>query len=315
MIEQMRLQYRDVRHLVYTMATKPNVPDTLRHVENQRRVKSKIESICNDANLLHWYIATPEARQGLWRHLWTKNRYTGIRAQIASTEIADLTPLFNNYEWFSESSWDLQSHGHNVQSTGALAQSFFARTGPFTNLQTIGNAPKLKKIIEVARNYKRYFDDHPEATALEFVTRGLNPYDIWAVHTQLMSTGYKADLTALHFMMDIGFQVIKPDVVISRLFLDWGWLHYAIPALPCDLSRADLEGKGRYGRKYLYTKAAVYRPIIKLALQIVEGLANEDLEADIGWVSSNPLREFDLFIVKAGQLPEPDFGIERRLWP
>jgi hypothetical protein len=314
MLEQMRAKYREIRREVYTLATMPSVTNERRHVENQRRFKTKVEAICNDASLANWNVATPEARQEFWHHLWTKNRYAGIRSQIATTEITHLTPLFDNYHWFSDPGWDLESKGHMVQSAGALAKNFFDRSGPFTHMQTIGNVPKLKKIVAVARAYTHYFDEHPDAVALDFVTRELSTVDTWALHAQLLALGYRADLTALHFMMDTGFQVIKPDVVISRLFLDWGWLHYAIPKLPSDLSRADLEGKGRYGGRYLYTKPTIYRPAIDLARRIVEGLASTDLAADIGWVSSNPIREFDLFVVKAGQLPECDFGIERRLY-
>ena len=114
-------------------------------------------------------------------------------------------------------------------------------------------------------------------------------------------------------MMDVGFQVIKPDLVVSRLFLDWGWLHFAIPSLPADMAREDLLGEGHYGTKFLYTKAALYKPIINLVREIVRGINVDVLASDIGWATSNPIREFDIFIVKAGQLPEREYGTERRL--
>ena len=165
------------------------------------------------------------------------------------------------------------------------------------------------------RSFKRYFDEHPNAPALDFVTQNLSQDDTWAVHDQLLAGGYKADLTALHFMMDAGFQVIKPDLVISRLFLDWGWLHQAISSIPADLKREDLEGKGKYASRFLYTKPIIYKPIINLAQDIVQGINENERVADIGWATTNPIREFDIFVVKAGQLPEKEFGIERRLYP
>lgn len=174
--------------------------------------------------------------------------------------------------------------------------------------------PKLKKIVTVARAFKRYFDEHPDAAAIEFVTRGMPAGNVWRVHDQLLKAGYTADLTALHFMMDAGFQVIKPDVVISRLLLEWGWLHHAIPSLPADLTRYDLQGEGKYGSRYLYTKPTMYKPVIDLARGIVSDLDVDILVADIGWATNNPMREFDIFVVKAGQLPEREFGIERRLY-
>ncbi|MFM8340918.1 MAG: hypothetical protein ACKN9F_01730, partial [Methylomonas sp.] len=121
-------------------------------------------------------------------------------------------------------------------------------------------------------------------------------------------------LTVLHFMMDIGFQVIKPDIVISRLFLDWGWLHNEITKLPNDLSFDDLQGRGKYGQRFKYTREKMYKPAINLARKIVLNTKKEDLKNDIGWVTDNPIREFDIFLVKYGQQPEKEFGIERTLY-
>lgn len=315
MINEVRAKYRQIRREVFEQATKPLASSNSSHTSNKARFQARVEAVCSSANLSHWSSTTSEARTALWNHLWTKNRYAGIRAQTASTEIAQLAHLFDNYKWFSDAGWNLESKGHTVQSAGVLARSFLERSGQFKSIQTVGNVPKLQKIVTVARRFKDYFDKHPDAPAIEFVTRKLRTEDTWAVHDQLMDGGYTADLTALHFMMDTGFQVIKPDVVISRLFLDWGWLHYAAPSLPVDIKRSDLVGKGGYGTKYLYTKPAIYKPVINLARKVVEGIAPEDLSADIGWRTTNPIREFDIFIVKAGQLPEKEYGIESRLYP
>lgn len=314
MIDEMRTKYRAIRREVYEEATRPDIANEIRHIENKLKLQSTVEDICNQANLLHWNAATPDARHALWNHLWTKIRYAGFKAQSATTEITQLKSLFDNYSWFCDPDWDIESKGHKVETAGILAKSFLNRAGHFKNIQNVRNVPKLKKTVKVARSFKHYFDEHPNANAIEFVTRTLPPEDTWAIHDQLMGEGYTADLTALHFMMDAGFQVIKPDVVISRLFLDWGWLHYAIPQLPTDLTREDLGGKGKYGTRYLYTNSSIYKPVINLAREIVKGIEVNKLVEDIGWATTNPIREFDLFVVKAGQLPEKNFGIERRIY-
>jgi hypothetical protein len=77
----------------------------------------------------------------------------------------------------------------------------------------------------------------------------------------------------------------------------------------------DLEGKGKYGSQYLYTKPVIYKPVIDLAQRVVAQLDSTELIVDIGWATNNPIREFDIFLVKAGQLPEKEWGIERRLYP
>jgi hypothetical protein len=198
---------------------------------------------------------------------------------------------------------------------GQMTQDFLNRTGAFAGKQTVGNIPKLVKSISIARKLTDHYAENPVSEAISFVTGGIPTESVWEIHERLISIGYHADLTALHCMMDLGFQVIKPDLVVSRLFLDWGWLHFAIPSLPQDISREDLIGKGRYGNKYHYTKPLIYKPIINLAKQIASATDKKQLENDIGWVTDNPLRELDIFIVKAGQISEPGFGIACRLYP
>ena len=317
MLEAIRTEYRRVRREVYERATRPSSGDAAHHQANQLLFRERVESICSAANLDHYRAATPEARLALWRHMWTKNRYAGIRAQLATDEISDLIPFFDNYAWFANPDWNIEARGHvvNHDGTGSLSRDFLGGTGQFQNVHTVANIPKLKKSVTTARAYVQYFDNHRGAAAIQFVTDGFDETLVWPIHARLLRVGYGADLTALHFMMDAGFQVIKPDVVISRLLLDWGWLRYAAPNLPHDLTRCDLIGKGRYGSRFLYTKPVIYRPVIDLACNIVSGLVHDDLEEDIGWSTTNLIREFDLFVVKAGQLPEREFGVEQRLYP
>lgn len=314
MLNEMREKYRQIRREVYENSTKPINCIGKTHTANKSIFQTRVTNLCENANLGRWNEPTHEARTALWNHLWTKNRYAGIAAQIATNEISQLTPLFDDYAWFTDSDWDIKSKGFTVQSSGKLIRNFIDKTGPFKGISTIANIPKLKKLVTVARSFNSYFLTNPNAPAIEFVTRKLNVDDTWSIHNQLLDIGYTADLTALHFMMDTGFQVIKPDVVITRLFLDLGWLHHAIKSLPNDLTRQDLIGKGTYGTKYHYTKPKIYKPVIDLANEIVKGIQPQQLSSDIGWVTSNPIREFDIFIVKAGQLPEKEFGIERRLY-
>jgi hypothetical protein len=311
----MRAKYREIRKQVYEQATAPDPRNDQKHRNNQSLFRKKAIALCDRANLKHYKAATLEARTALWNQLWTKNRYAGIRAQLATTEIGHLTSLFNNYRWFCDRGWDIDATGYRIRAIGGIARTFLDRTGAFAGKQTIGNVPKLKTIVAVARSFARYFDEHPGAAAIEFVSREAADDDVWTIHDRLMKSGYTADLTALHFMMDVGFGVIKPDIVISRLALEWGWLHHANPFLPVDLTRSDLIGDGTYGSQYLYTKPIIYKPVINLARTIVHGVDAAELTADIGWATNNPLREFDILLVKAGQLPEKGWGIERRLYP
>lgn len=315
-IDRMIERYRRVRIDVYERGTLPASGDASLHQSNKATLRSRVQQICSEADL-SCYSGTTEDRatmRAIWKHLWTKNRYAGIKAQIATTEIGDIESVFDDYAVFTNADWDIEARGHQLVSAGAAVNDFLNRQGVFQNKQTIGNLPKLKKIVKIARALNSYAIDNPRGPALSFVTDGNTTSDVWEVHEHLTNIGYTGALTALHFMMDMGFQVVKPDIVISKEFLAWGWLQKAIPELPPGMSKQDLHGTGNYGNRYNYTHARVYKPIIDLSRRVVSRLKSADLESDIGWVTSNPLREFDLFLVKYGQKPEKEMGIERTLF-
>jgi hypothetical protein len=234
--------------------------------------------------------------------------------------INDIAAIFDDFERFCTPEWDCVAKGHNLVRAGAATADFLNRTGPFKGMQTIGNLPKLQKIVNVARGLKQFLDDRaPSTSILHFITNGHTETQVWQIHRHLLDIGYTADITAVHFMMEIGFPIVKPDIVLTGLFLHWGWLHAAMPDLPGDVTREDLKGKGKYGCRFKYDSPRVYRPVIDLARRIVEATRTEDLRADIGWVTNNPVREFDLFVVKSGQQVEDGWGITRQLfkadWP
>lgn len=275
-LRKMRTTYRAIRKLVYEKATCPAGGHWSQHEENKRYLRDQIVRICSEANLDT--VSTPDepSRLRLWHHLWTKNRYAGIRAATASKEIEDIASIFSDYRAFASPEWDLVSKGQEalLNQSGEMTQHFMKRTGPFSGKQTVGNVPKLRKIISVARAFATYVDEHPSAPPISFATGPNNPADVWSIHNHLMRLGYTADLTALHCMMDLGFEVIKPDIVISRLFLKLGWLH-AARDLPSDFTPDDLLGAGEHGRKFLYFKPAMYRPVIDLARLIVSQINSD----------------------------------------
>jgi hypothetical protein len=235
--------YRSVRKAVYEQATVPLDGSMRAHELNKETFRKRVTDLCNNANLDHYRGYSTDSASRIWRCLWRINRYAGIKNTIASKEISDIAFIFDDYEVFSKQSWDIEANGHCLKRAGADAQHFLNRDGPFKGCQTVGNIPKLRKIVSVARALKGFLTTKSATTpVLDFITGGNSISDVWAVHKRLMEIGYTSDLTALHFMMDLGFPVIKPDIVISRLFLDWGWLHKVVPTLPADLSPEDLRG-------------------------------------------------------------------------
>jgi hypothetical protein len=314
-LQEMSETYRKTRIDVYEQATRPftNDPDT--HKKNRETLKKSVEKLCEDADLKKYRGTDRDTATAVWHHLWTKNRYAGISSQMATREIADIESIFDDYEIFSSEDWNIEASGPKVITCGKQVRDFLSRSGAFSDKQTIGNAQKLVKIVSLARLLIDFLKNKSADTpVLDFIRNGYSDDDVWAIHRRLIEMGYRGDLTALHFMMDLGFQVIKPDIVISKIFLTRGWLRKKVPELPNDLSLENLQGKGKYGHRFRYTSEKMYKPIIDLAREIVSRTRQKDLQEDIGWVTGNPFREFDIFLVKYGQRPEEESGIERTLY-
>jgi len=313
-LEKKYKQYRNIRKLVWNEAT--HTTNSRQHDLNKAALKENICRLCQRSDISAFKVNSVNTKNLVWRHIWTKIRYAGIKAEIASKEINDISHIFDNYEGFCQPEWDIEiewnkkSRKHVLVHGGDCINNFLSRSGIFYGKQTVGNLVKLNKTVRLARAYSEHVK---EREPLDFVTGGKAADKVWPVHSHLQEIGYTSDLTALHLMMDLGFQVIKPDIVISRLFLTLGWLQDVIPNLPQDLTRDDLVGKGNYQSKYQYTKPIVYKPVIDLTRKIISCGSQEELQGDIGWVTDNPIREFDIFMVKFGQEPEKHWGLTKNL--
>ncbi|TWU08365.1 hypothetical protein [Stieleria varia] len=317
-LDNLAESYRVLRKLVVDEATRPTIDDAERHRQNQGLLKSSVASICDAADLGRYGYCKPNSdttkyADRVWRQLWTRIRFAGIRSQIATNEIREIGSYFDNYQNFISPDWDLETRGYTLVSGGRIVHDFLNRESVFAGKQTIGNLPKLKRTVNLARKFEGAI--RSGQAPIDFILGGYRPEQVWEIHHRLIKDiGYGGLLTALHFMMDIGLPVIKPDIVVTKLMVHWGWLQSRFADVPDDLSEADIRGEGRYGGRYRYDKPFMYRRVIDLAREIVARVSPETLKADIGWVTSNPLREFDLFIVKFGQQPEKEFGIERTLF-
>lgn len=305
-LESMSQKYRQVRKDVFEKATCPDKGSRAEHESNKSLFRAHVEKFCLTADLNLYQGTDEKTAATLWRHMWTKIRYSGFKSVTATKEIKHIAPHFDDYRFFCRPDWEPE--------TGDYYRNFLEKKGLFDGLATVANRSKLKKTVALARSFADFMSGkHPSRPCLHFLTGGHTHDDPWAVHQRLQSIGYRGHLTALHLMMELGFNVIKPDIVISSLFLEWGWLHEVIPDLPKDLEVADLHGKGQHGGKWRYDKPQMYKPAIDLARRIARATMQQDLIDDIGWATNNPLREFDVFVVKFGQIPEPQLGIIRTL--
>jgi hypothetical protein len=261
-----------------------------------------------------WKTHDAAVRDQFWKQFLDKIFYSGFRAVTVEAALPDIYRTFGDYKSLCSPEWDVRLNGKLLSAdSGHLALKYLqVKDG---SQKKICHPMKIRKVIAVARSFAQYFEKNPRADALSFLIRDESSQDVWVLSKKLDEVGLSGQLTQLHLMMDLGFDCIKPDVVISRLVLQMGWLAHRSQDLPSDLKEADLSGEGNYGNKFLYTNAVVIKPIVDLARSFASKMRQEEkaLESDIGWVSSNAIREFDIFMVKYGQKPDSTWGIMKQL--
>jgi hypothetical protein len=296
-------KFREIRRDVWFKATGNDK-------SNQDKLKKDIFELADKANLAHWQAKDPQTRTELWRQVLTKVFYAGFSARTVHQKLPALLRAFGDPEPLRSPEWNVRTQGQKLlETSGRIAREYFA------SKEGIGHPIKVRKIVTVGRAFAEYFDKNPDATALDIVTRGKKIEDVWQLSANLGAIGLTGQLIQLHLLMDLGFDCIKPDIVISRLVLKLGWLAKFAKDLPAGLTEADLRGKGKYGSRFHYTNTVVIKPIVDLARAFASRMRQEQetLNKDIGWVSSNPMREFDIFMVSYGQRSDPSSGILRQL--
>lgn len=302
MFDAMVGKYRQIRSELWESAFDPEL------------FKQQAERLCNGANSSRFSGCEEQDAQSLWHELWTKIRFAGIKSTIASKEIIDIAHVFDDFREFTKPEWNIKAKGYQVIEAGSGVNDFLNRTGRFESCQTVRNIPKLVRTIAIARKLAEFMDKKSGDTpVLQFVLGSNEKNDVRSVNAYLMNIGYTGPLTALHLMMDLGLPVVKPDIVLSRLFVTWGWLRHYAPTIPLDLTLKDLEGRGKYKSKFAYTSPTMFWPIIETSRAIVDRLEPSVLKSDIGWMTRNSLREFDIFLVKYGQEPDSQWGLSRCL--
>ena len=273
-----------IRAAVLQEATRPSPYDATQHATNQASFTAKLDDLCKKAHLRPDMTA-----EDLWWHVWTKIRYAGFRAEYAGREIERLTPFFADFRVLTGPDWRFDPIG---TAHGKAVREFLDRAGRFTDISYSRLAPKLRKILLAAVAFQAF---PPGASPLAALF-GDN-YDesgdeaLWRAHGRLARLiGYT---TALHVMMDIGFNCVKPDIWLVRLMCRLGWIEDTLPAASTETVI-----------KNTYQTPPVTVAVITCARQIAEAMHP--------WHSEAPLREFDFVMVKYGQRPG-ECGITRSL--
>jgi hypothetical protein len=265
-------------------ATRPQPYARDRHLANQAAFCAQLRTLAAAARL-----RCDMSADDLWWHVWTKIRYAGFRASYATGEICRLTAVFGNFRTLGTDNWRFDpTEAHH----GCEVQNFLGKTGRFANIRYSKLKPKLQKILVAAAKFRSFGADVRPLEAL-FGSGFDNGSDdaFWRAHSHLAEVvGYT---TALHIMMDIGFDCVKPDIWLVRLMCRLGWI---ADVLHPEASEDTIRKK--------YQTPDVAAAVIAAARLMVAALQKRGRSLSI--------REVDFILVKYGQNPG-EFGIVRSL--
>ena len=270
---EMAAVFERIRAAVVQEATRPSPYDAQQHAKNQASFTKMVEDICKDA-----HFRPDMTAEDLWRHVWQKIRYAGFKAEYVNEEIKRLTPFFKDFRVLTGPEWrfDPQRIAH-----GKAVREFLDKNGRFAGVRYSKLSPKLRKILTCAALFQSFPLGVRPLTAL-LGQDYADPSDeaLWRTHKRLAElVGYT---TALHVMMDIGFNCVKPDIWLVRLMCRLGWIENALPAASTDA----------------FIKKNYQEPRVAVA---VINCARKIAQAMDAWHPEAALREFDIVMVTYGQ--------------
>jgi hypothetical protein len=293
---EMAAVFERIRAAVLQEATRPSPYDAKQHAENQAKFTRKLDDLCKNAHLRADMTA-----DDLWWQVWRMIRYAGFRAAFVTGEIGPLTPFFKDFRALTGPEWRFDPTGIGLKldaqrqlAHGEAVREFLNRTGRFAGISyNYNRSPrKLHTILKAAAAFQA-FPPGAQALAALFGDDYDKPGDgaFCLAHERLAKlVGFT---TALHVMMDIGFNCVKPDIWLVRLMCRLGWIEDTLPAA----STETVIEKN-------YQKPRIAVAVIKCARRIAEAMH--------AWHPEAPLREFDFVMVKYGQKPG-ECGIVRSL--
>ena len=203
--------------------------------------------------------------------------------------IRTLRPFLQDFRVLAAPEWRFDPG--RKRHDGAVRE-FMGKTGRFAGRKYNKNERKLRTILGVASAFRDFPVGVPALAAL--LGEGYDaPSDdaLWQAHARLEElVGFT---TALHVMMDLGFSCVKPDIWLVRLMCRLGWIEDVLPSSASE----DVIRRG-YGTRRVAVE------VINRARQVASVIHAGNPET--------PLREFDLVMVKYGQV-KGEMGIERSL--
>lgn len=303
--------------------TCPTPYDATIHETNKSKLQNVINDMCNDC-LFNKDISY----DALWEQMYTKVFYSWTRAEKASKEIESIKQhgVFDDFRdlqspaWnFDKSEWkeftnywkkEVGNKANWLQLAKKSPHWYQSRKSTFTNtwestliLMTKSERlsdvkfsaldAKMEKYIKIARFLCSLEKSKKYNTVLDYFTwwdYNFEDEKFWGIHDKF--AGLLWDITALHLMMDLWFKTVKPDRVLTYLFVK--------------LWRSEIFSKDTVKEVIMnkYQERRVWEDVIEKALYL-ERLLWGDYK--------NSLRALDIWIVKYGQEPDENFWLTKNL--
>lgn len=200
--------------------------------------------------------------------------------------------------------WNPAAHFSSAKTTPEVWKLLTKDDAEYPNLKFSSNVAKMKRFLAVADFLHRHRASG-KTRPLEHYTGGrtLSRHHLtgeeWVQERKALDEVRKrfkaqlGSLTALHTMMDLGLNTIKPDRVMAYLFSQLGWLQ----TLPATLSKEDAMAA------YMYDD-------VTQEMTIRADVLAASLDK-AGYKQAHRL--LDIWFVKYGQEPEEFFGITTNL--
>jgi len=311
--------FEKLKATIVEIGTKPIPYNETEHNKNKEKLTKRIEQLCLQSKF-DPNISTDD----LWKKMYERIFYAGTKSDKATKEIASIEKFgvfddfrdlvkpewdFEKKEWDNFSSnwkvetksktnwlnlakksqkWDSSINKHFVK-TGRKTINLMTKQDEFNGIKFSSLTHKVEKYILIARFLNVFEKSSPSIPILEIFTGSdynFKKEKFWQIHRDFSKlTG---EITALHLMMDLGFDTIKPDRVITHLFAKLGWLE----GIPNNSTENDITK--------IFRKKKIYTDVIEKALYLSRQLEEK---------YSYPTRQVDIWFVKYGQEPEEDFGI------
>ena len=85
------LRFRKVRRDVWSDGTRRPTSTQEEHLGNKQKLRTTLTTLSERASLSNWSGGGEAVAHRLWREMWTKIRYAGFRAHLATREIESLS--------------------------------------------------------------------------------------------------------------------------------------------------------------------------------------------------------------------------------